>query len=356
MLKTDVTLPVPARRWRRWSPAALTAAASLVLASLLLAACGSSSSSNAGNAATSSSPSGTSSGGGSNLILLELPFPCGLNNFATDMCNGVKAAAKQSPAGYTLQIKTAVNYNDQQSFNNLVQTSLQLKPAGILAFANGAAAQTPYLNQGCAQGVKVIFLDTAGKGVKCQVSFVTAPNDQMGAADAKYLIAHPPKNGSKQVIVVSQQPGLFNSNDERVAGFEQALKGGGYQVVQTVLTTNDLTQTRTAVTNAVTAHPNVGAIFSANGPMGDGTKEALRNNHTIVQLTLDGAATDIPDVLNGTVAADTAQSPYQDGFMGAQLMIKALGGQKIPALQQTPIEVVDNANAQAYLNAGGSLR
>jgi ribose transport system substrate-binding protein len=272
------------------------------------------------------------------------------------MCNGVKAAAKQFPAGYALQIKTAVNYNDQQSFNNLVQTSLQLKPAGILAFANGAAAQTPYLNHGCAEGVKVIFLDTAGNGVKCQISFVTAPNYQMGAADAKYLIGHPPKNGSKQVIVVSQQPGLFNSNDERVAGFEQAIKAAGYQVVQTVLSTNDLTQTRTAVTNALTAHPNVGTIFSANGPMGDGTKEALRSNHTIEQLTLDGDATDIPGVLNGTVAADTAQSPYEDGFMGAKLMIKALGGQRVPSLVHTPIQVVDKTNAQAYLNAGGSLR
>jgi ribose transport system substrate-binding protein len=314
-----------------------------MLASLLLAGCGGSGSSNA-------------SGGGSKLILLELPFPCGLNNFATDMCDGVKAAAKRFPSSDTLQIRTAVNYNDQQSFNNLVQTSLQLKPAGILAFANGAAAQTPFLNQGCAQGVKVVFLDTAGQGVKCEASFVTAPNYQMGAADAKYLIAHPPQNGSKQVIVVSQQPGLFNSNDERVSGFEQAVKAGGYQVVQTVLTTNDVTQARTAVTNALTAHPNVGAIFSANGPMGDGTKEALRNNHTIEQVTLDGDAADIPAVLNGTVAADTAQSPYMDGFMGAQLLIKALERKAVPSLVHTPIEVVDQANARAYLNAGGSLR
>jgi ribose transport system substrate-binding protein len=272
------------------------------------------------------------------------------------MCNGVKAAAKQFPAGYTVQIKTAVNYNDQQSFNNLVQTSLQLHPAGILAFANGAAAQTPYLNQGCGQGVKVIWLDTAGMGVKCQVSFVTAPNYQMGAADAHYLIAHPPKNGSKQVIVVSQQPGLFNSNDQRVAGFEKTVKAGGYQVVQTVITTNDLTQTRTGVTNALTAHPNAGAVFSANGPIGDGAEEALRNNHSIVQLTLDGDATDIPAVLNGTVAADTAQSPYEDGFVGAQLMVKAIQGQAVAAQVHTPIKVIDKANAQAYLSAGGSLR
>ena len=300
--------------------------------------------------------SAVAASGGSKLVLLELPFPCNLNDFAHDMCAGVQAEAKKFPAGYQVQIKTAVNYNDQQSFNSVIQTSLELKPAGILAFANGAAAQAPYLNKGCTQGAKVIWLDTAGTGVKCQVSYVSAPNEDMGAADGKYLVQHPPKNGSKQVIVVSQQPGEFSSNDQRVSGFEKAIKAAGYQVVQTVVTTNDLTQTDTGVTNALTAHPNVGAVFSANGPIGDGTEQALKNNHTIEQLTLDGDATDIPAVESGVVAADTAQSPYMDGYEGAQLMLKTLQGHAVAKRVYTPIEVISKGNAKAYLKAGGSLR
>jgi ribose transport system substrate-binding protein len=341
VLRTTVRWMTHARRRRR-------ACASLVLVagvSVLLGACGSSNDSGA-----------SSAGSGSKLIVLELPFPCGLNNFAKDMCDGAKAAAKNFPAGYSLQVKTAPNYDDQQAFNSLIQTSLQLKPAGLLVFANGAAAQTPFLNQGCEQGVKVIFVDTAGSGVECEISFVTAPNKEMGAAAAKYLIEHPAPGGSRKVIVVSQQPGLFNSNDERVAGFKETIESAGYKVVQTVVTSNDVTKTRTAVTNAVTAHPDTEAVFSANGPMGNGTEQALQKNPDIIQLTMDGNATDIPSILKGKVAANVAQSPYEDSKVAAELMVKALEGEPVPKDVGTPIKVIDKSNAQAYLDAGGSLR
>jgi ribose transport system substrate-binding protein len=325
----------------RWMAPAVLA----VSMSAALAACGSSDESEAESAA-----------GGSKLILLELPFPCGLNNFAKDLCDGAKAAAEEFPDGYTLDIKTAANYNDQGAFNSLVQTSLQLKPAGLLVFANGAAAQTPFLNQGCDQGVKVIFVDTGGEGVKCEISFVTAPNRDMGAAAAEYLIDHPAPGGSKKVIVVSQQPGLFNSNDERVEGFKETVEAAGYEVVQTVVTSNDVTQTRTGVTNAVTAHPDVEAVFSANGPMGNGTEQALLKQPNIIQLTMDGNATDIPSILKGKVTANVAQSPYEDAKVAAELMVKALEGETVPKFVATPIKVIDKSNAQAYLDAGGSLR
>jgi len=341
VLRTTVPWMAPARRCRRaWASVSL-----VVGVCVLLAACGNSNDSGAGSAA-----------GGSKLIILELPFPCGLNNFAKDMCDGAKAAEKHFPAGYSLQIKTAPNYDDQGAFNSLIQTSLQLKPAGLLVFANGAAAQTPFLNQGCEQGVKVIFVDTAGTGVKCQISFVTAPNKEMGAAAAKYLIEHPAPGGSKKAIVVSQQPGLFNSNDERVAGFKETIEAAGYKVVQTVVTSNDVTKTRTAVTNAVTAHPDVEAVFSANGPMGNGTEQALLEQPDIIQLTMDGNATDIPSILKGSVAANVAQSPYEDAKVAAELMVKAIEGESVPKFMPTPIKVIDKSNAQAYLDAGGSLR
>ena len=341
MLRTMVRLMARARR----RSSARAAIACVVGMSGLVAACGESDDSGASGAAAESK-----------LIVLELPFPCGLNDFAKDMCDGAKAAAEDFPAGYSLQVKTAANYNDQGAFNSLVQTSLQLKPAGLLVFANGAAAQTPFLNQGCEQGVKVIFVDTAGTGVKCQISFVTAPNKEMGAAAAEYLVEHPAPGGSRKVIVVSQQPGLFNSNDERVAGFKETVEAAGYEVAQTVVSSNDVTQTRTGVTNAVTAHPDVEAVFSANGPMGNGTEQALLDKPKVIQLTMDGNAADVPSIVEGKVAANVAQSPYQDAKVAAELMVKALEGGSVPELVHTSIKVIDKSNAQAYLDAGASLR
>ena len=118
-------------------------------------------------------------------------------------------------------------------------------------------------------------------------------------------------------------------------------------------TTNALDQTRTLVTNLLTAHPNVSAIFSANGPIGDGTAQALLNNHKVVQLTTDGALSDIPSIENGTVSVDAAVDAYADGTLALQYMTKVIQGQSVAPLAYTPSEVVDKTNAAAFLPARG---
>lgn len=328
-----------ARRHLFWLACAVTAATALAVA----------------GCSTGSTSAGvnTAANGGTKLILLELPFPCGLNNYATQTCDGAQAAARDLPAGYSFAIKTSLNYTDTASFNANIQTSLMLRPAGLIVFANGVAAQTPYLNRGCAQGVKVIWYDTPGTGVPCALSLIAPNHYQLGVQAGKYLIAHPPANGSKEVAIVSQQPGEFRSNDLRVSGFTKTVEAAGYTVVQTVVSTNDLDQTRTGVTNMLTAHPGTGAVFAANGPLGDGAAEALRGNHSVVLLTTDGNLTDVPMVENGTFAADVAQDPYNGGKTAVEYMLKVLHGQAVPTQYLEPYLVVSRANAKSYVSAGG---
>ena len=332
------------QRRRVWFAGAVTTAAALTAVG-----CSTGSTS---DGATAAATAGTAASG-SKLILLELPFPCGLNDYATQTCNGALAAAKTLPHGYTFAIKTSLNYTDAASFNAVIQTSLQLKPAGLIVFANGPAAQTPYLNRGCTQGVKVIWYDTPGQGVKCAVSLIAPNHYQLGVQAGKYLIAHPPANGSKEVAIVGQQPGEFHSNDLRVSGFTKTVEAAGYKIVQTVVSTNALDQTRTGVTNMLTAHPGVGAVFAANGPLGDGAAEALRGNHSVVLLTTDGNVTDIPMVENGTFAADVAQDPYNGGKTAVEYMLQVLRGRKVPSQYLEPYLVVSKGNAKSYISAGG---
>jgi ribose transport system substrate-binding protein len=307
-------------------------------------------------ACSSTNPSNSdAAGSGPKLILFELSFPCGLNSYASRLCAGVSAEAKKLPAGFKVEIKTGVNYADVTAYNSLIQTSTQLHPAGMILFVNGPAAQTPFINQACAQGIKMILIDSPATGVKpgCQSSFIGADHYQLGVEDARWLLAHAPANGSKQVGIVTQPPGEYASTDARVRGFTQTATAAGYQVVATAVTNLSLDTTRTEVTNMITAHPDLGAIFSANGAMGDGTEQALKNNHRIMQLTLDGFLNDIPSVINGTISADAAQDPYAEGKMAVNYMTEVIQGKKVPPLTYTPSEVVTKENAQVYLSAGG---
>jgi ribose transport system substrate-binding protein len=330
------------RRGRMWALGAIAAAASL-----MLAACG------AGDAPSSTTTTGGGkSASGSKLIVFALSFPCGLNEYATRLCFAVKDAAKKLPAGYKVEIKTGVNYGDTVAFNNLIQTSLQRHPAGVIVFPNGPAAQTPVLKQACAQGAKLIIIDSPATGLgKCQTSFVGANHYELGVEDGKWLIAHPP--ASKEVGVVSLPPGQYASNDARVKGFTSTVGGAGYKVVATAITDLSLDKTRTEVTNMLTAHPKLGAVFSANAPMGQGAAQALKGRSRVFHLSVDGFRDQVQGILDGTMSATAAQNPYGMGKIAVQYMVKAIQGQKVPPLTYTTSKLVDKANAKAFLASDG---
>jgi ribose transport system substrate-binding protein len=340
VLVATMNVTAVARRGRRWALGAVAVASSVALL-----ACGGS-----GKSGTGGSASGAGKAG-SKLIVLELSFPCGLNEYATKLCAGVRDAGKALPAGFKVQVKTGINYADNVAFNNLIQTSLQLKPGGLIIFPAGPAAQTPVINRACDQGVKIIIIDSPATGVKCQTSFVGADHHQLGVLDGEWLVAHPP--ASKDVAVVTQPPGEYASTDARVKGFTDTVQAAGFKVVGTAVTDLSLDKTRTQVTNLLTAHPSLGAIFSANSGMGQGTMQALKGNRRVLHLTVDGFVADVPNILKGSISADAAQDPYQMGKIAVQYLAKAIQGQRVPAKTYTSAKVVDRTNAAAFKAAGG---
>ena len=317
-----------------------------LVVSLALVACGSDDSSN-------SARSTGSDGGERKLILVTMPFPCDLNDYASNLCDGAEAAGRALGDGFEVDFKTGIDYGDVPAFNSLIQTSLQLDPAGLIVFPNGAAAQAPVLNQACEQDVKVVFIDASTTGVTCGLSKIGAPDEQLGVASAKWLIDHPPANGSKEVAIVSQKPGQFASNDARVEGFTRTIEAAGYEVVATVVTTNDLDQTRSQVTNTLTAHPKLGAIFSANGPMGSGTSQALKGNDEVVHVTLDGNLSDVRNILAGTADENTAFSSYEIGQLAVEFVASAIQGEDVPREGAAKLKVIDESNAEDYIAEGG---
>lgn len=294
-----------------------------------------------------------SSGAGTKLVIGLMGFPCGLNAFATALCNGFDKAGEELPVGYDLQVKTGTDYSDNNGFNNLIRTSLQLKPAGIVIFPGGSAAQAPVLKQACEQGIKVIVIDTPITGVDCQSSFVGADHHQLGVDLGKWLIANPPS--SKEIGSVSLPPGQTPSNDARVKGFTDTVEAAGFNVVATAVTDLSLDKTRTEVTNMLTAHPNIGTVFSANDAMGDGAAQAIADSK-IVQISMDGSLSSVSRVQGGSLKADIAQDPFGVGQLSIETMVKVLQGQEVQKEVYSDSLVVDSTNVDDYIKAGGISR
>lgn len=286
------------------------------------------------------------------LIVFTLPFACSLNSYGHQLCAGVQAEGKKLK-GFKVEIKTGTNYADTTAYNNLLQTTYQLKPAGVIGFVDGPDANTPTLKAGCKAGIKVILIDSPAKGMgKCQSSFVGSDHYGMGVADAQYLIKHKPSGCSKQYGVSTQPPGEFASTDARVRGFEKTMKAAGWKLVATSANDDVLNDVQTDVTNMITANPTLCAVFGANGGEGDGAIPALASHPGIALVTLDGDTAGIQGIKNGTVLADTVQDPYAEGRISVQNMAKVIKHQKVPVVVYTPMEVVTKANVATYLKTG----
>jgi len=330
-------------RARRWALSLLAIAVSCTA----LAACGSDSS-------KSGSGDGGSTDHGSKLIVAAMGFPCSLNDFAKSLCAGFEAGEKALPPGFTFELKTGTDYADQTGFNNLIQTSTQLNPGGLIVFPSGPVAQAPVVKQACAKGVKVIIIDNPLEGLgKCQSSYIAANNRTLGRLVGTWLTEHPP--ASKEVGIVSFPPGQETAMDERVRGFREVVEAAGFKVVAMVPTDLSLDKTRTQVTNMLTAHPDLGAILSGNDQLGYGTAQAVAHSSSprIVQLTIDGALDAVKRIPHG-LSADAAQDPYFAGRQSVLNMAKLLQGKKIPAVVEEETQLIDETNAQEYIQAGGA--
>jgi ABC-type sugar transport system substrate-binding protein len=317
-----------------------------VVASLALAACGSSS---------DGDKSGTGGSGSADrkLIVGLIGFPCGFNDFSKSLCNGFEEGAKALPAGFEFELKSGTDFSDQTAFNNLIQTSLQLDPAGAIVLPGGPAAQVPVLKQACAKDVEIIVLDNPVEGLgDCLSSYIAANNRQLGVDVANWLKAHPPK--SREVGIVTFPPGQVTSADDRAAGFKETAEAAGFDVVATVATDFALDRTRTQVTNMLTAQPTLGAIFSISDQMGNGTAQAVAasDRSDIVQLTIDGSLDAVRRIPRG-LSADAAQAPFFAGKQSVLNMAKILQGKKVPPIVYEPSKIIDESNVEEYIAAGG---
>jgi ribose transport system substrate-binding protein len=285
------------------------------------------------------------------LIVATIGFPCGLNDFTKVLCQGFDAGKAQLPAGYTFQLKSGLDFADNDALNNIIDTTTQLNPAGMIIFPGGAAAQVPAAKRACKAGVKIFIIDNPVVGLgDCQAAYIAADNYQLGVSLGQWLVAHPP--ASKEVGIVTLQPGQYASTDARVKGFEDAIKSAGFTVDAVVPTDFSLDKTRTAVTNLMTAHPNLGTIMSSNDQMGTGTAQAV-GTAKIVQLTIDGSLDAVKRIAKGGLTADATQFPFDEARLAIVNMAKLLSGETVPAQIYTKSIVVDASNADAYIAAGG---
>ncbi|HZU77184.1 MAG TPA: substrate-binding domain-containing protein [Dehalococcoidia bacterium] len=288
----------------------------------------------AGCASPTNGGSGGSSGSGSKYTIGFAVST--LNNpFFVAMVNGVKSEAAKEGVSVTIDNGN----NDPATQLNQMQDLIQKKVNAILLNPTDSQSLSSAVALANNAHIPVITLDrsvTSGQ----VATFIASDNIQAGKMAADEIIKA--LNGQGQVVDLQ---GIIGSSAEadREKGFTQEIgTASGITVVARQSANFDRSTALNVMQNILQAHPDVKGVFAQNDEMALGALKAIQQagKSGIAIVGIDGEQEVVNDVQAGTIYADIAQQPTQEGVLGVQYAVKVIQGQSIPSSIPSPLQLV----------------
>jgi ABC-type sugar transport system substrate-binding protein len=137
----------------------------------------------------------------------------------------------------------------------------------------------------------------------------------------------------------------------RAGGFKEGLKScPGVHIVGEQSAEWLRTKGEEVATAALNAHPDINLFFGCSDEMDIGAALAAKRMHKkVFTIGIDGNPATLDYIKQGLVTATLGVYPKGMGVVTIDQIKKALGGQKVPYVLETPSTVVTKANLEAYL-------
>jgi ribose transport system substrate-binding protein len=281
--------------------------------------------------------------------------PRGFNDVTKAWFNGFDAAGQQLGANVEIQQKATSKLEvDAAPYLTFIKSALVQKPDGIVVVPNNAAAMTSGLQQIAAQGTKVLIMDQDVPKMDDKVAFVGTDNKAAGKVAADWMLEQfkAGKMPSNEVAIMRSPPGI-SSIDDRTAGFKEALAGSELKVVTELAPAcNDSADARSAMADALTAHPKLGGVFSACDIIATGAARTLiaKGKDAIAHVSVDASKQGVDAIIDHKgIDAEVAQHLLKVGQSSVVTLAQALQGKTVPAKVDTGTDLVTADNAQSYL-------
>lgn len=368
-----------------------TMMAALLALSLILAACGGSSNTTGGATTAPASGTGASapaaSSSGALKDLEKKVFSTGPNGEQATLANEIKLTDEEITkikgmnataaivmhyggndwsvaqiAGLTDQFNkmgikiiatTDANFKPEKQVSD-IETVLAQNPSIIISLPTDPVATADAYKKAAAQGVKIVFMDNAPKGLvagKDYVSVVSADNYGNGVASA-YLMAD--KLGGKGKIGLVFHAADFFVTKQRYDAFKKTIQDNfkDIQIVeeQGIGGPDFAGDAEKAASAMLTKHPDLNGIWAVWDVPAEGVLAAIRTSGSngVIVVTQDlGKTVAVELAKDGIVKGLGAQRPFDQGVTEAMLAGYGLLGKEAPpyvalnALAVTPANVQD---------------
>lgn len=267
------------------------------------------------------------------------------NEFWLMLAEGMKKAANDFNA--EIDIQATRTETDTAGQLSIAETMIQNKYNALILSPLTNDNLNPAVQVAKSDGIPII-------NCNCEYiadcdTFVGGLQIEIGRKAADYIAE---KIGGKgKVAIIEGVPGTFTSI-QRVAGFlERIAQYPEIEVVASQPADYEVEKGMNVASNILTTTPDLAAFYCCNDNMALGAVEALRAANLlgkVVVLGVDGTGDAYKSIKAGELTATVDQFPEKNGYAAVEVAIRILGGQKLPKVVSTPIEVIDANNMAEF--------
>jgi ribose transport system substrate-binding protein len=254
-----------------------------------------------------------------------------------------KGQTKQGNAyGTKIDVQAAASESDALGQLNSAQTMVQKGYDAMLVSPQTDTNLCPAVEKAESSDVLVMNVNDA---VLPNAQHWVGPNQiQNGVTAAEYVIKEAGKGA--EVAIIQGQAGVYAAR-QRTKGFTDTAEAGGLKVVASVPGDWDIQKAQDAASTILQSNPDLKAFYANNDIMALGVAEAVKKagkTGKVMIIGTDGIADAYDAIRKGTITATVDSYPELTGQVAVEMVVRLLGGQKVPRAVYTPQALITKAN------------
>lgn len=232
---------------------------------------------------------------------------------------------------------------------SMIQDVLTQGVDAIILSTHDENAAAPLVKQAVDSGVAIIIVNSDIPNFPTPINGVVGYAQRKGTYDlGMYVIGK--MGGTANVGVLEGLPGYHST--ERIGGFLDAFSNfPGMQIVATLPTEWNVETGNTAMTDMLTAHPEINVVVAANDYIAIGAARAAQaqGRSDVLIFGNDGDTTGLEDIAAGTWTGTVNTTPFVMGQVALQVTMDCLNGSYPGGWTETPTVPTDTTNVMQFI-------
>jgi ABC-type sugar transport system substrate-binding protein len=269
----------------------------------------------------------------------------------------IVAGAENRARELGVEFIVADGNNDSSIQVTAIENFIAQKVNAIVISPVDANALITVVKQAKANGIKVICESNMVEGADTRVGI---SDFESGKTTGLWFAKYAKANGIKPKLLILGYKALENCRN-RVEGFKAGMTEGGLEYTVAIEVDGGFREaSMNATIDALTAHPDINAVFGINDDSTLGAISAIKQvglnleNFTTILYGLEGVAgrTSLND---GSAAAGLSMFPEYVGTTCVNAAMDAINGKPLPDMYVSPTIVVEKKDFNTYFTDVGGV-